>query len=238
MKQPIRPPRTPSRLSDSIHHQLNMYALAASAAGVGALAMVQPAQAKIVYTPTHKNLPINKYFYLDLNHDSVNDFKFYVLAYCTAAGENCDGAVNLYRLRSVNGAVGQIRSNIPFNSALVAGAPVGNTQQFLNQAKEVMGWCFGRYSGGCYGPWATSRSGPVDHRYLGLKFKINGKTHYGWARLNVWVRWDTASATLTGYAYETIPGKAIVTGKTKGPDVITLPPDNPGSLGHLAQGRK
>ena len=26
-------------------------------------------------------------------------------------------------------------------------------------------------------------------------------------------------ALLTGYAYETIPGKAIITGHTKGPDV-------------------
>jgi hypothetical protein len=31
-------------------------------------------------------------------------------------------------------------------------------------------------------------------------------------------------ATLTGYAYETIPNKPIITGKTKGPDVITLDP--------------
>jgi len=41
------------------------------------------------------------------------------------------------------------------------------------------------------------------------------------------------SATLTGYAYETIPGKAIITGKTHGPDVITL---QDASLGHLARG--
>jgi hypothetical protein len=40
-------------------------------------------------------------------------------------------------------------------------------------------------------------------------------------------------ATLTGYAYETIPNKPIIAGKTKGPDVITL---EPATLGHLAQG--
>ncbi len=40
-------PRTPSRLSDSLHHRLNMYALAASAAGVGVLALAQPAEAEI-----------------------------------------------------------------------------------------------------------------------------------------------------------------------------------------------
>ncbi len=43
-------PRIPSKLSDSLHQRLNSYALAASAAGVGLLALVQPAQAKIIYT--------------------------------------------------------------------------------------------------------------------------------------------------------------------------------------------
>jgi len=41
------------------------------------------------------------------------------------------------------------------------------------------------------------------------------------------------TATLTGYAYESVPGKPIITGKTKGPDVATV---QPASLGHLAAG--
>jgi hypothetical protein len=39
--------------------------------------------------------------------------------------------------------------------------------------------------------------------------------------------------TLTGYAYETVPNKTIIAGKTKGADVITL---ESGSLGALAAG--
>jgi hypothetical protein len=38
---------------------------------------------------------------------------------------------------------------------------------------------------------------------------------------------------LTGYAYETISGKGIIAGKTKGPDVTTV---LPATLGHLAAG--
>jgi hypothetical protein len=73
---------------------------------------------------------------------------------------------------------------------------------------------------------------------LGLQFVITGKSHYGWARLNESCtvrapRGKGIKALLTGYAYETIPNKPIVTGKTKGPDVITL---EPGSLGALAAG--
>jgi len=63
------------KISDSLNRQLNTYALVASAAGVGLLALGQSAEAKVVYTPAHKWLPVNKNFYLDLNHDGVNDFQ-------------------------------------------------------------------------------------------------------------------------------------------------------------------
>jgi len=54
------------------------------------------------------------------------------------------------------------------------------------------------------------------NRYLGLKFTIKGKTHYGWARLTIpWLNVGF-SVTLTGYAYETIPNKSIIAGKTHG----------------------
>jgi hypothetical protein len=44
---------------------------------------------------------------------------------------------------------------------------------------------------------------------------------------------------MTGYAYETIPKRPIIAGKTKGQDVMTLPIDTyPGTLGQLARGEK
>ena len=84
------------------------------------------------------------------------------------------------------------------------------------------------------GPWLNGGKG-VKNRYLGLKFKINGRCHFGWARVTVTITSNDFTATLTGYAYETISGKGIVAGKTKGPDVVTVPV---GSLGRLALGRK
>jgi hypothetical protein len=82
----------------------------------------------------------------------------------------------------------------------------------------------------------------VANRYLGLKFKIKGKTHYGWARLSVEAskRPYEITAVLTGYAYETIPGKPIIAGATRGPDdavqaaSINMPV--PATLGALAMG--
>src|SRR5271166_2912248 len=73
-----RTSRQPSTLSHSLQRQLSMYALAATAAGVGMLAFVQPAEAKVVYTPAHRWLPLNQFYDLDLNHDGVNDFQFFL----------------------------------------------------------------------------------------------------------------------------------------------------------------
>jgi hypothetical protein len=89
----------------------------------------------------------------------------------------------------------------------------------------------------CYGYWKHATN-----RYLGLRFLIDGKIHYGWARLNVSCSNLRVRATLTGYAYETIPNKSIITGKTKGTNAAeaaasfnTQLPE-PATLGMLALG--
>jgi hypothetical protein len=70
-------PRKTTNLSESVHHQLSMYALAAGAAGVGILALAQPGEAKIVYTAAHT--PIRAVVNLDLNHDGLPDFELCAL---------------------------------------------------------------------------------------------------------------------------------------------------------------
>lgn len=72
MKRSFRPRRT-AELSKSLREQLNTYALAASAAGVGMLALAGPAEAKIVYTPVHIVLTRGA-LPLDLNNDGMVDF--------------------------------------------------------------------------------------------------------------------------------------------------------------------
>src|SRR5579863_8625027 len=78
MKRAPRLPRTPSNLPEPVRRWLNSYVLAAGAAGIGMLASASPAEAKIVYTAAHHKLPLNKDFFLDLNHDGVRDFKFHI----------------------------------------------------------------------------------------------------------------------------------------------------------------
>jgi len=88
-----------------------------------------------------------------------------------------------------------------------------------------------------YGPWLH-----LKEAYLGLKFVIKGKTHFGWARVKLSVADQSIRATLTGYAYETIPGKAIVAGATKSPEdaeptaALNSHAPEPATLGALALG--
>ena len=233
--------RTPSRLSDSVQHQLNMYALAASAAGVSAVALACPAEGKIIYTKTDVNV-FNGYA-LDLNHDGTADF--YIYGFGPSTTWSCQGSVFSGMLTKYYGAM---RSNVILTNrlypkqrrlaaAIPAGVRVGRSETSFSSV-GLMGLisqngCNERYY---YKGWWENGGKGVKNRYLGLRFYISGKPHYGWARLNF--PRHPPGATLTGYAYETIPNKPIIAGKTKGPDVITVQPATPGTLGRLALGRK
>ena len=210
--------KMPAELSASTQQQLNVYAIAACAAGVGVLALLQPAEAKIVYTPAHRKISFPSTFHLDLNHDRITDFD--LINNSVSSGKDFKMFVNVVP-RS-----GQVLGQkFLYASALPAGIPVGPDRPF-SRSNQIMASWYVRFSTNTYfgyrGQWANSGKG-VSNRYLGLSFNIKGKKHFGWARLSVTVtkgRRPKFTATLTGYAYETIPNKAIITGKTKGPDDI------------------
>jgi len=125
-----RPSRTPSILSDSVHRQLNVYALAAGAAGVGMLALAQPAGAKIIYTPTHVRIAPNHAVPLDLNHDGKTDFTLDDTLYTTTAGFFRSGRLSI-QPQSTNQAWGHRTSKgFHYASPLAAGVKVGARGSF------------------------------------------------------------------------------------------------------------
>jgi hypothetical protein len=226
MKSSAHPPRTPSRLRDPLHSQLNSYALAASAAGVGVLALAQPAEGKIVYTKTHLVIAGAERYNLDLSHDKVTDFTVGNF-FTTTCPDSCFQALYL-KPAAGNSEVGSIKSYAHFAAAMKQGAVIGPKAHFLT-GSAIMREAFSTQPS--IGPWNN-----VKNRYLGLKFQIKGKTHYGWARLNVTGSGlGTIVATMTGYAYETIPDKALIAGKTSGAEEAV---NEPVTLGVLALGRK
>jgi hypothetical protein len=242
MKRSPRITRTPSELSQSVHERLNMYALAASAAGVGTLVLAHPAEAKIVYTPTHVIIGLHGSYKLDLNHDGKTDFNFLQSFFISQTyGESYQEILTVVPLgeNQVIGGVTQTQINSHYAVALAPGVRIGPKGRF-SKGPNGMAWFGTGFTTWCGGHWFD-----VKNRYLGLEFRVKGKLHYGWARLNVTCTTSQrkATGTLTGYAYETIPNKPIIAGKTHGTDdaepapasVTKHTPEQP-TLGMLALG--
>jgi hypothetical protein len=152
----------------------------------------------------------------------------------------------------------------PYASALVRGAKIGPGGPFIDRPNGGL-WGTIESSHLCtqgrcgtsnthppytfdqhlYGKWG----GGHPNRFLGVKFLINGGTHYGWVRLTVTVKQKGSgsgpkgsfSATITEYGYETIANKSLDAGLAGADSTDDQAqetgdrPDHP-SLGMLALG--
>jgi hypothetical protein len=199
------------KLRQSVHHDLTVYALAASAAGVGALALAQPAAAEIIYTSEHQTIRTNHIFAIDLNHDGTTDFTIE-----NRFRESHGGYLYLHwNLQAKPGAGGAIVSSGPYQSAaaLKKGETIGPRAPWRAKLAvmeyQAMEFGYTFYNG----PWND-----VVNAYLGMRFQIDGQDHYGWTRLTV--QWEDGGtrllAELTGYAYETDANTPIIAGDTDG----------------------
>jgi hypothetical protein len=236
--------RSRCKISDSLNRQLNTYAQVASAAGVSVLALAGASEAKVVYTETHQVTHTGFPLYIDLNQDGIKDFVLRTTFYRGSSALQVGLAASGFR--NANNVVAGRRFStgggyfLSAASALPADARIGPKGDFSVRsplmAVELFNGVGSQYS--YQGQWAGKGEG-VTNRYLGLKFVVDGEVHYGWARLSVTLghhrQFDDVSATLTGYAYETVPGKPIIAGQTTGPDVMTVQPE---TLGGLALGRE
>jgi hypothetical protein len=197
-------PRPPVQLSQSVQNRLNMYALAAGAAGVGVLILPSSATAEVIYTKTHQVIQGNGMYPLDLNHDGTIDF---VIEH---VGPYASEDALFVKPAFSNGALVSHYLAVALNK----GAPIGSKRHFRNTNYSYgdLMLVAGCSDTGCgtVGDWAD-----VNNRYLGLKFQISGATHYGWARLSVQLSGHIITATLTGYAYESVPGQQIYAGQTE-----------------------
>ncbi len=238
LQKGFRTRKRATALKATLDKNLSAYATAATAAGMGMLMSALPVEAKIVYTPSNIAIPVNAgTILLDLNNDGIPDFGFNNgYSFGGRRGEGYHAGAVAVAPAQKNNAIWEVTShNVPCAAALPKGMRVGPKDPLVARSL-IMAASHGSFTnaGSAYGPWLK-----VQEAYIGVKFAIHGKAHYGWAR----IQWNGIGSTeyITGYAYETIPNKPILTGKTKGPeDDIGEPADTSsfptGGLGDLARG--
>jgi hypothetical protein len=201
------------------------------------LGLVQPAEAKIIYTPTHRLIPNDGHYNLDLNHNGKAEF---VLANPSPSLNSSYAATSSVLAYPFKLGQNRVFGRGSLASCLHKGARVGPGGRFSpgDRLMAQMHWFDGSHS--VKGQWANGGKG-VASRYLGFRFKIGKGTHYGWARLNVVISdsYPGITATLTGYAYETVPNKPIIAGNTRGSEIAVAAASGPApsaTLGRLAAG--
>ena len=224
--------RPSAPLNAKLEKSLLAYAAAASAAGVGLLACAQPAEGRVIFTKAHQQIAVGATVPLDLNHDGLTDFNLKDVYFATGTPGTFVNTLSAAPAAQGNNIWGHIIYKKGYASALYAGIPIGPKGRFLMGTGLMANNALRASS--CTGPWAD-----VKDRYLGFKFGIKGQTHFGWARLNVSCSSQGAlGPLLTGYAYETVAGRPIFTGRKRGRDEANDSSSfaSSSTLGRLAQG--
>lgn len=210
--------RKAAALPESLNKRLAVYALAATAAGVGVLALAPQAHADIVVTTESPALVINSTHTpetIAINGKSVLSF---------SEGLGHDNTVGIF-VGVLNGA-----KVLAFNSFgasnLVSGGAIGPGGNFRSKSREGfplnMG---GTHSGVSFGRWNGA-----ENEFLGFEFKSNAKTYFGWAQMSFSAKGK--SAVLTEYAYDDVAGQTIDAGQKQLPATAA----EPGTLSLLALG--
>lgn len=167
-----------------------------------------PNDSFIVYTdiePDFKSENLNDSYNLDLNNDQIIDF--------TISSDSYESWEWLGIASNPNAENGIISTTpwyshpVPLNSGkeIFNLRGYSNGESFETWGIFTVGDCFDGEEG-CIYDWKNK----VD-MYLGLRFNLKGRIHYGWARL------DVASVTqwvIKDYAYNATPNMPILAGQT------------------------
>jgi hypothetical protein len=203
-----------------ISHHLAKRLLAYATVAGAATACSSHAAAEVVYTPIQRH--VRSSFFIDLNHDGLEDFQIYSSLLSGA------GIVKVLPARNNRILAAGPDQCFLDNAAapLPGGAQIGPGKPFQASATCMAYLVYGALSSG--GLWKEA-----EHRYLGFAFMIDGEEHFGWARLSLSKFLFNNTAEIEGYAYETIPGKPIVAGDEGNTNAAN---DSGATLGELALG--
>lgn len=173
--------------------------------------------AEIVYTQVNASIPSGGYYNIDLNHDGITDFTLRapLLQGLCQAGDEFTWYLDVVPAAG-NGVVtplAQIGSI--YAAALLNGATVNDSRIFDSGSAVMAELYWGACGSGSAGLWLN-----LPDRYLGLQFRApDNSIHYGWAKVSIFAYVDQQGhfhsfTFLSAYAYETVPGEAILAGQT------------------------
>jgi hypothetical protein len=195
-----------------------------SALATAVLAINHEADAQIIYTDLNPPIVIpnpiqfrsdyDTSAYLDLNNDGIADFKFtasgqfrtfsdtFTYSYSTNASINVNG-LHKDSVNRVGVYTGLIPTSVPnsawaSNSVMLAKDELGKVTTFESSRTFPIHTDTGNFY-------------YVTNKYLPLKFKNNGNTYYGWARL---ITIAANQLLIADYAYNSIPNSPIAAGNT------------------------
>jgi hypothetical protein len=149
---------------------------------------------------------------LDLNGDGNADYVILASGPLSTAG---------FYIYGVGG--NGVWANQPFDSrwvvAMNAGETIGSSMTpvaswYSNPDGAIFCACVGGI--GCLGYYAG-----LDSAYAGLRFQLNGETHYGWLRVGAPIP-DLNGGWIYDYAYDTRPDAAIFAGAVPEPSSFAL----------------
>lgn len=208
-----------SKISNELLSRVGKYSVLAGASLTVLSGCKKDEESNIVYTDiTDVNLTptVNNDLshFIDLNADGINDLKINVENYydnyygyidesgfVSADGQN--GGNLLTRNQTIDGY------NVTFGIGLLEGADVGPAQTIWGASGYLAGKTFESYYN------ITEEYGDFlgTERYLGVRFTVQGNTHYGWVRISAGA--DGKSAIIKDYAYHKIPNTPIKSGQKK-----------------------
>lgn len=212
--------RKAEALPENLTKRLTAYAMAATAAGVGMLALATPAQASIILNTTPLSIippvgPVIINGVARLGFDSTTTF----------VSRPTPGM----KYKTFN----RQAEMLAFNGGFVAGplaksALIDKSGVFVSNSLFA-GWHYKSKSGVVVkslasGLWAN-KSG-----YLGFKFKSNNETYFGWAHVKVTESAKVQTGVISSFAYEDSADTPILAGELP----ATVP--EPGTLVLLALG--
>jgi hypothetical protein len=210
MRPSLHAQRLPHLLPETLARLLNSYALAATAAGVSVLACSQAAEAKVVTKHIGTHLEGNSFYFFNPAGQNV--------AFDVNASFLNHGPTSFWNrvfLQAQTSGAFFVTGPQELPAALRTGSEIGPGRRFAKgPSYGGLLFTYGNYGGGT----ENHHKGNFKFdkiEFVGFKFSISGKEHFGWLRLRITVDGVFTSTDLIDYGYETIPGKAIKAGQTK-----------------------